>query len=176
MTSALRSAPVTDVRPNSPSNRVVSLDLRQRLHRDRQRTTGNPTVVVKLPRQTASQNAPTASTKVLPQLRFVRRATLAVGSVLTATTLAIYSGTVYSQQQWNRATRQLESLRHQERQIVVATEALRQHIANLSEARAAAFPSELSEDAVYLEPAAPRSVSHPPVPPTPPSAEFPLAY
>lgn len=175
MTYALRSAPLTPARSPKERSRVVSLDRRRAMRREQRRAPAE-SVVVSLP--SSHPDTPAAPQRAASVLSRVRRATTIASVTLVSATLAVYGGTVYSQQQWNRATGELDRLRQEERQLAIATEALRQHITNLATREVAAENAAPNNagSTLYLEPASPRSVSVSP-PPTPESpTDFPVAY
>lgn len=186
MTYARHSTSVRPARSTTDTNRVVSLERRRALRRQSGQfvRTGqhpNPSIVIPLrDRQAPSQGS--ASARPLgSQLPWLRRSLTALGILLASSTLTVYGGTVYSQQQWHEATRELEQLRQQERQLVITTEALRQHVIALEDDHPETNLASVSEQLLYIEPAAPRDRRDPSRPSnstsrdTPPT-EFPLGY
>jgi cell division protein FtsL len=186
MTYARHSASVKPVRSRTDTNRVVSLERRRALrrqsaqfpHSQRHR---DPTIVIPLrDRQQPSHESPSAN-PLRGQRPWLRRSLTALTVLLASSTLTVYGGTVYSQQQWHKATRELEQLRQQERQLVITTEALRQNVIALEDDRPETNLASVSEQLLYIEPAAPRDRRDPPrhsnsasrdATPT----EFPLGY
>ena len=63
----------------------------------------------------------------------LQRRSYIVTFLLVSATLAVYGGTVYTQQLWNREYRQLETLRLQERQYTAALEVLKNQLADQAE-------------------------------------------
>lgn len=161
MTYARHSASVRPVRSTIDTNRVVSLERRRALrrqsaplpHSQRHR---DPAVIIPLrDRQAPSPESPSAN-PLRGQLPWLRRSLTALSVLLASSTLTVYGGTVYSQQQWHKATRELEQLRQQERQLVISTEALRQNVIALEDDRPETNPVSVSEQLLYVEPATPR--------------------
>ena len=131
MTYALQSASVRSPRLTGDRNRVVSLERRLELRRQSsvsasQQPRPRNSVVIPLKGREQLRQPPT-SARFLSPLPWLRRSSTLISALLATSTLALYGGTVYSQQQWNSASRELQQLRQQERQLVIATEALRQH-------------------------------------------------
>ncbi len=191
MTYARHSASVRPVRSTTDTNRVVSLERRRALrrqsaqlpHSQRHRNPAHrdPATIIPLrDRQQPPQRSPSAN-PLGSQLPWLRRSLTALSVLLTSGTLAVYGGTVYSQQQWHEATRELEQLRRQERQLVITTEALRQNVIALEDANPETSLASVSEQLLYVEPAPPRdrrqpshNARNPPREGTP--TEFPLGY
>lgn len=184
MTYALHSASVRSSRATGETNRVVSLERRLDLRRQssvspsRQRRPTN-SVVIPLHAREQLRQQPTPARSLAP-LPWLRRSSMAISALLATSTLTVYGGTVYSQQQWHDATRELEQLRQQERQLVIATEALRQNVMQLQLQDELENLTLISEQTLYMTPAPPRRPSGPDTssqPPSPsPAADFPLGY
>lgn len=80
---------------------------------------------------------------------------------LTSAVLIIYSQTVYSQQLWNREYRNLEVLQRHERQLISTNEALKEQIAQQAERPATGLVPATPANAIFLQPAAQRSLPAP---------------
>ncbi|WP_144053702.1 hypothetical protein [Baaleninema simplex] len=169
MTYALRSASVVSERPSVRSSRVAPLDAAGRFQRSRRRRSSATRVVPLKP------PLPAVSEKI-QNLGRVRRVTAALSATLAVTTLALYGSTVYTQHHWNRAASDLERLRENERQLTVATEALRQHVSELTAEENTGLDTSIRDRAVYIEPASPRPPVAVPPPLAEPSVPFPSAY
>ncbi|MFB2978550.1 hypothetical protein [Microseira sp. BLCC-F43] len=65
-------------------------------------------------------------------IRWQRRSSV-VTFFLVSATLAVYGGTVYTQQLWNREYRQLETLQLQQRQLTAASEVFKKQLADQAE-------------------------------------------
>ncbi|RMH75145.1 MAG: hypothetical protein D6680_12725 [Cyanobacteria bacterium J007] len=72
--------------------------------------------------------------------------------VLAFVALTLYGNTVYSQQQWGQQYRELEKLRHQERQLMAAREALKNQIARQAEDPSSGLVPPSAELTLVLEP------------------------
>ena len=186
MTYARHFASERPVRSTTATSRVVSLERRRALRRQSGRVARpqhhpNPSVVIPLrDRQPLRQSSPSSRPLGSP-LPWLRRSLTALSVLLASGTLAAYGGTVYSQQQWHEATRELEQLRQEERQLVITTEALRQNVIALEDETPVADPTSLSEQLLYVTPTPPRDRRDPdrhsnstPRDTTP--TEFPLGY
>ncbi|NMG57375.1 hypothetical protein E1H12_02290 [Geitlerinema sp. P-1104] len=183
MTYALHSASVRSGRSSRETNRVVSLERRLDLRRQssvspsRQR---RPTESVVIPLHAREQlRQQRSSARSFLPLPWLRRSSTLISALLATSTLTVYGGTVYSQQQWHDATRELEQLRQQERQLVIATEALRQNVMELEQHNELENLAIASEQTLYLTPAPqrPSSASPSSEPPSPsPAVDFPLGY
>lgn len=97
----------------------------------------------------------------------LQRGSSAIGFCLVSATLAVYGNTVYSQQKWDAATRQLDRLQRDERQIDLMTEALKHEIARQTEQPGTGLvPQQPSNflvlPAATLRPAPAAPVSRPP--------------
>lgn len=70
--------------------------------------------------------------------------------LLVSATLAVYGGTVYTQQLWNREYRQLETLQLQQRQLTAASEALKHQLAIEAERQDAGLVPATPSNNVFL--------------------------
>lgn len=170
-------------------NRIVSLERRRALHRQSSQFVQTqhqpkPSIVIPLrDRHQRQRNSPSPGPVRSPrmsQLSWLHRSLAAMTLLLTGGTLAVYGGTVYSQQRWHEATQELEQLRQQERELVIATEALRRNILTLDDYDPGSNLVSVSEQLLYVEPAPPRDrqppadAGHSSLETTP--MEFPLGY
>jgi hypothetical protein len=73
--------------------------------------------------------------------------------VLIAATLAIYAGTVYTQQMWSRQYRKLENLQRQERQMTAANEVLKNQLAQQAENPDTGLVAPTPDNRIFLQPA-----------------------
>lgn len=69
----------------------------------------------------------------LRSLLLVQRTSDLVAFLLCFTTLMLYSWTVYTQQQWTKAFRQLETLQRNERHLTTANAVMKDHLAQEAE-------------------------------------------
>lgn len=100
-------------------------------------------------------------------IRWQRRSS-AIAFLLVSATLAVYGGTVYTQQLWNREYRQLETLQLQQRQLTAASEVLKNQLAQQAEQQDTGLIPATPNTNLFLQPAQQQPL---PVPSsTPPTA------
>lgn len=92
---------------------------------------------------------------------------------LTATVLAVYGQTVYSQQLWNQEYQKLGTLQRHERQLTTANEGLKHQLALQAERPGTNLVLPSPANTIFMQPAPPRAVpkstaASPPVQPLPP--------
>lgn len=114
----------------------------------------------------------------LSSLLLVQRGSDLMAFLLVATTLAIYSWTVYTQQQWSKEYRKLENLQREERQLTTANAVMKNQLAQQAEKPGTGLVNPAQANTIYV-PAAPQRPS--PTAPTPkaetePAAKTPLGY
>jgi hypothetical protein len=142
--------------------------------------------------QVSRHSTPQQAAKILSQphsvpdwlawLIALQRRSYLVTFLLVSATLAVYGGTVYTQQLWNREYRQLETLRLQERQYTAALEVLKNQLATQAEQPETGLVPATPSNNLYLpetpqaEKTTPSSIT--PLKPTPSSqlTPTPLGY
>ncbi len=114
----------------------------------------------------------------LSSLLFVKRSSDVVTFLLVTTTLTIYAWTVYTQQQWTRDYRKLETLQRQERQLTTANAVMKNQLAQQAEKPATGLVSPRQANAIFLPPAPQRQSSTAPTQTSDPEpvAKSPLGY
>lgn len=133
-------------------------------------------------RKTAAPVKPLAPKQQLPgalrNLLLLQRGSSVVLLVLGVLTLGVYSRTVSAQRSWSSAFNELSLLRRQEPQLTLANEALKQHLADSAEQQDSGLVNPDPFNALFLEPAAPRSMLDAPeaVEAQNPQLEQPLSY
>ncbi|GET40838.1 hypothetical protein [Microseira wollei] len=85
-------------------------------------------------------------------IRWQRRSSV-VTFFLVSATLAVYGGTVYTQQLWNREYRQLETLQLQQRQLTAASEVLKNQLADQAEQQDTGLVPATPNNNLFLQPA-----------------------
>ncbi|HAZ50025.1 MAG TPA: hypothetical protein DDW76_23860 [Cyanobacteria bacterium UBA11369] len=85
-------------------------------------------------------------------MRWQRRSSV-VTFLLVSATLAVYGGTVYTQQLWNREYRQLESLQLQQRQLTAASAVLKNKLAQQAEQQDTGLIPATPNTNLFLPPA-----------------------
>lgn len=97
---------------------------------------------------------------------------------LIATTLTIYSWTVYTQQQWAQEYRKLETLQRNERQLTTTNEVIKDQLAQQAERPATGLVNPSTANTILLPPAPERQLTTPPtqIPHSEPVATTPLGY
>jgi hypothetical protein len=134
------------------------------------------------PIQPAVHNLPT--TRPLPNwLRLLiqaQRGSLAVTFVLVVVALVVYGGTVYTQQLWSKEYRKLKTMQRSERQMLAASEVLKNQIIQQAESPNSGLVAKSPQHTLVLESAPLRTVkpaSMPAVIKADPSATLPpLGY
>lgn len=81
--------------------------------------------------------------------------------LLVSATLAVYGGTVYTQQLWNREYRQLETLQLQQRQLTAASEVLKNQLAQQAEQQDTGLVPVTPNTNLFLQPAQQQSLPDP---------------
>lgn len=89
----------------------------------------------------------------LRKLMGLQQSSSLVTLVLVAACLSVYGWTVYSQQAWKQESRKLESLRKQERQLLLASEVLKHDIAKLAERPGSGLVLPDPSHVIFIEPA-----------------------
>lgn len=113
----------------------------------------------------------------LKLLLWTQRGSALVTLMLGAALLVTYGWTVYIQQQWGREFERLESLKKQERQLVSASEVLKNQMAEQAEKPTAGLLLPDPSNAIFLTPAPQRpAVKASPAPPKEPAPNRPLGY
>ncbi len=95
----------------------------------------------------------------LSSLLFLKRGSDVMTFLLVAATLTIYSWTVYTQQQWSREYRNLETLQRHERQMTTANAAIKNQLAQQAESPSTGLVNPTQANAIFLPPA-PQRQSH----------------
>lgn len=91
----------------------------------------------------------------LSSLLVLQRGSDVMAFFLVATTLTIYSWTVYTQQQWTQEYRKLEALQRQERQLTTANAVMKDQLAQQAERPATGLVTPSQANTIYL-PSAPQ--------------------
>jgi hypothetical protein len=102
-----------------------------------------------------------------------------VAFVLVIAGLVVYASTVYTQQLWGREYGKLKKLQRSERQLVAASEVLRNHIANQADQPGSGLIPNTMANAIFLqaEPLRHTNVADPVLPNFQPQAvTTPLGY
>ncbi len=109
--------------------------------------------------------------KILPQsesiplwlswlIQWQRRSSV-VTFLLVGATLAVYGGTVYTQQLWNREYRQLETLQLQQRQLTAAGEVVKNELARQAEQQDTGLVPATPNTNLFLQPAQQQPIPSP---------------
>ena len=93
----------------------------------------------------------------LLRLCSLQRYSFIVTFLLMVGMLSIYAWTVYSQQKWTQAHRQLETLQRNERQLTTTNEVLKNQLAQEAEQPATGLVPSESASAIFLSPTPQRS-------------------
>lgn len=93
----------------------------------------------------------------LLRLCSLQRRSFVVTFLLMAGMLSVYAWTVYSQQEWTQARRQLATLQRNERQLTATTEVLKNQMAQEAEQPATGLIPSESSTTIFMQPASPRS-------------------
>ncbi|NEO29275.1 MAG: hypothetical protein F6K36_02230 [Symploca sp. SIO3C6] len=114
----------------------------------------------------------------LQSLLFLQRSSDLISVLLVGATLSIYSWTVWTQQQWTREYRKLETLQRQERDLTSANETLKEQLAQQAESPASGLVNPTTANTIFLPPAKERKSQAVPKPKTSqqPAATIPLGY
>lgn len=129
----------------------------------RSRTIVSSTVTSIPSRTTGSKveklNAPQQATPVwLSSLLFMQRSSDIVTFLLVASTLIVYSWTVYTQQQWAQEYRKLENLQRNERHLTTANEVMKDQLAQQAENPATGLVNPNQDSTIFLPSAPQRQV------------------
>lgn len=89
----------------------------------------------------------------LSPLLFIQRSSDIVTFVLVASTLCLYSWTVYTQQQWSQDYRKLENLQRDERHLTTTNAVIKDQLAKLAEKPATGLVSPSPANTIFLTPA-----------------------
>lgn len=92
----------------------------------------------------------------LKSLMGVQLASSIVTILLASSSLTIYGYTIYSESKWTEEYQKLQQLRHQEQQISVANELLKNQIAEQASTPDTGLVSQDSVKRIFLQPAPPR--------------------
>ncbi|NEQ21691.1 MAG: hypothetical protein F6K28_21245 [Microcoleus sp. SIO2G3] len=114
----------------------------------------------------------------LSSLLFLQRSSDLVTFILVGTTLTIYSWTVYTQQQWTKEYRKLETLQRHERQLTTTNAVIQDQLAQQAENPATGLVTPTPGNTIFLPPAPQRQAQTAPTPTTEPEskATTPLGY
>ncbi|MGB5962024.1 MAG: hypothetical protein WBG73_15250 [Coleofasciculaceae cyanobacterium] len=114
----------------------------------------------------------------LSPLLFIQRSSDIVTFVLVASTLTLYSWTVYTQQQWSQDYRKLENLQRDERHLTTTNAVIKDQLATLAEKPATGLVSPSPANTIFLTPAPQRQVRTNPnqTANSEPAAKNPLGY
>ncbi len=131
------------------------------------------------PKRLASTSLSQRLTPVwLRSLLFLQRSSDLITFLLVATTLTIYSWTVYTQQQWTQEYRKLETLQRHERHLTTTNEVIKDQLAQQAESPATGLVNPTHANTIVLKPApqrqyqaAPTQTNNPE-----PTATAPLGY
>jgi hypothetical protein len=140
--------------------------------------------VTNLPSLTARQkveklNTVQAPTPVwLSPLLFIQRSSDIVTFILVASTLSLYSWTVYTQQQWSQDYRKLENLQRDERHLTTTNAVIKDQLAQQAEKPATGLVSPSPANTIFLTPAPQRQARTTPsqTASNEPGARNPLGY
>lgn len=117
--------------------------------------------VTSMPSRTAAQKVEKLNVSQQPKpiwlssLLVLQRGSDVMAFFLVATTLTIYSWTVYTQQQWTQEYRKLETLQRQERQLTTANAVMKDQLAQQAERPATGLVTPSQANTIYL-PSAPQ--------------------
>jgi hypothetical protein len=113
----------------------------------------------------------------LKSLLFVQRSSDVITFLLIAATLALYSWTVYTQQQWTKEYDKLQNLQRNERQLTTTNEGIKNQLAQQAEKPASGMVAPDPRSTIYLQPAPQRPVRTPVKTAEPePATKAPLGY
>lgn len=140
--------------------------------------------VTNLPSLTARQkveklNTVQAANPVwLSPLLFIQRSSDIMTFILVASTLSLYSWTVYTQQQWSQDYRKLENLQRDERHLTTTNAVIKDQLAQQAEKPATGLVSPSPANTIFLTPAPQRQARTTPsqTANNEPGAKNPLGY
>jgi hypothetical protein len=127
--------------------------------------TAHSSPVSDMPSRTAGQKVEKLSVSQRPKpiwlvsLLFLQRSSDLIAFLLVAGTLTIYSWTVYTQQQWSREYRKLETLQRTERQLTTANAVMKNQLAQQAEKPGTGLVTPTQANTIFL-PSAPQRPSH----------------
>jgi hypothetical protein len=178
----IRKAPNNSrgLRPDSPGLPVVK---GQSQSTQRQIVQGQSSTVTSFPMRNVEQkveklnNMRQQGPVWLKTLLFVQRSSDVITFLLIAATLALYSWTVYTQQQWTKEYDKLQTLQRNERQLTTTNEGIKNQLAQQAEKPETGMVAPDPRNTIYLQPAPQRQV-HPPVKTVEPepATKAPLGY
>lgn len=102
--------------------------------------------------------APLTNPVWLSPLLFIQRSSDIVTFILVASTLSLYSWTVYTQQQWSQDYRKLENLQRDERHLTTTNAVIKDQLAKQAEKPATGLVSPRPANTIFLTPAPQRQV------------------
>lgn len=140
--------------------------------------------VTSMPSKTARQKVERldAMQRVTPAwlspLLILQRSSDVVSFVLISATLALYSLTVYTQQQWAQEYRKLENLQRNERHLTTTNAVIKDQLAQQAEKPATGLVTPTPANTIFLPPAPQRKSSTAPtqMADPEPAAKAPLGY
>ncbi len=94
----------------------------------------------------------------LSSFLFLQRSSDIVTFLLVAATLTVYSWTVYTQQQWTREYRKLETLQRNERHLTTVNEVMKDQLAQQAESPATGLVPPTQANTIFLPSAPQRQV------------------
>jgi hypothetical protein len=178
-TNRRRSSPRSTAAPTARSNRP------QRAQTSR-RTKARPTAAATVKQSIARINArlrpmylgDNRLPRGLQRLLKVQQQVWIVTVILAVSTLVIYGWSVYSQQQWGMAYRDLDRLRRNERQLISGSEMMKNQIAEKVDAANLGLAPQVAKDVIFLQPAPaqPAAPAPKPEPPAPDNPTTPSGY
>ncbi len=158
---ATPSKPLSGLSNISPSGRSNVSPVEARM--PNRAKAANPTVISKERATPASFGAPgskveklNTSRDLMPSwlrsLLLVQRTSDLVAFLLCFATLMLYSWTVYTQQQWTKAFRQLETLQRNERHLTTANAVMKDHLAQEAENPGTGLVNPSKNNTILLPP------------------------
>jgi hypothetical protein len=114
----------------------------------------------------------------LSPLLILQRSSDVVSFVLISATLALYSWTVYTQQQWAQEYHKLENLQRNERHLTTTNAVIKDQLAQQAEKPATGLVTPTPANTIFLPPAPQRKSSTAPtqMAAPEPAAKAPLGY
>ncbi|HBE20503.1 MAG TPA: hypothetical protein DEG17_14160 [Cyanobacteria bacterium UBA11149] len=114
----------------------------------------------------------------LRSLLLVQRTSDLIAFLLCFTTLILYSWTVYTQQQWTKAFRQLETLQRNERQLTTANAVMKDKLAQEAENPGTGLVNPSQNNTILLPPTQERKIKkdNTQTPQSDPVGKTPLGY
>jgi hypothetical protein len=174
-TNRRRSSP-RSAAPTARSNRPQRA---QTSRRTKARPTAAATVKQSIARINASLRPLYLGDNRLPswlqRLLKVQQQVWLVTVILAVSTLVIYGWSVYSQQQWGMAYRDLDRLRRNERQLISGSEMMKNQIAEKLDASNLGLAPQVAKDVIFIQPAPAQPAADPAPKPEPPAPDNPTA-